>query len=123
MKVKLFQVQRHYFKNFSSKAKIQLDTFVDASEDVYAAVCYFRIIEREQIMTQFVCAKTKCSPLKKAISIPRLELESAILGSRLCCTILENHNISVVQRFFWTDSAIVINWIKTPNRRAVTNHM
>ncbi|XP_044755103.1 uncharacterized protein LOC123314055 [Coccinella septempunctata] len=57
-------------------------------------------------------AKSRVSPIKNIVSIPRLELQAAVLGSRLAVTIKENHSLNIHKCFYWTDSKTVAGWIK-----------
>ncbi|XP_055590276.1 uncharacterized protein LOC129742402 [Uranotaenia lowii] len=95
---------------------IQLHTFVDASEEAYACAAYFRFYERGAPHCVLVGAKAKVAPVKP-LSIPRLELQAAILGIRLADFIQRNHQLSIAKRFFWTDSATVLHWIHSDARK------
>uniref|UniRef100_A0A1I8NKI2 Uncharacterized protein n=1 Tax=Musca domestica TaxID=7370 RepID=A0A1I8NKI2_MUSDO len=53
----------------------------------------------------------------KSMTIPRLELQAAVLGTRLLCTIEKEHSVKVSRRICWSDSSTVINWINSDNRR------
>lgn len=116
-KVKDFTVPRHYFTGFSSVIDIQIHTFVDASQDAFSAATYIRITDGNNIAVRFVMGKSRCSPIKKLLSIPRLELQSAVLGTRLCATVMESNKFQASKRFFWSDSATVISWIRSDLRR------
>ncbi|XP_055605119.1 uncharacterized protein LOC129753329 [Uranotaenia lowii] len=96
--------------------KVQLHVFVDASENGYAAVAYFRYEECNQIECAFVTSKTRVAPLRY-VSIPRLELQAAVIGVRLANDIGESHRINLAQRFFWTDSRDVLCWIRADHRK------
>ncbi|XP_058977874.1 uncharacterized protein LOC131802204 [Musca domestica] len=61
--------------------EVQLHTFVDASKDGYAAVCYFRLKKNDTIVCSIVGSKTRVAPIK-ITSVPRLELMAALIGSR-----------------------------------------
>lgn len=61
---------------------IELHTFVDASENAYCAGCYLRIINEEGVDCVLVGAKTKVASIKPLLTIPRLELLAAVLGTR-----------------------------------------
>ncbi|GFU57371.1 uncharacterized protein TNCV_3635501 [Trichonephila clavipes] len=56
-------------------------------------------------------SKGRVSPLKK-LTLPRLELMTAVIGARvgkyLSCLLSD----LVVEFRFWTDSLIVLHWIK-----------
>ncbi|XP_058457587.1 uncharacterized protein LOC131434654 [Malaya genurostris] len=101
---------------YSQRTIIQLHTFVDASINGMAAVSYLRFQEYETIECAFVAAKTRVAP-NKLISIPRLELQAAVIGSRLAQTITASHRIKINQRFFWTDARDVLCWLHSDHRR------
>ncbi|XP_036325128.1 uncharacterized protein LOC118738311 [Rhagoletis pomonella] len=52
----------------------------------------------------------------KPMTIPRLELQAAVLGVRLSQLILEEHNLECT-RILWSDSTTVISWLNSENRR------
>ena len=116
--VKAFKLPRSYFG--SAKAReiedLQLHIFTDASEMAYGCVAYFRAIVRGQIMCALVMSRSKVAPLKQ-LSIPRLELQGAVLGARMVQTVKDNHNLQVEKQFIWTDSQTVLSWIRSDQRR------
>ncbi|XP_055542826.1 uncharacterized protein LOC129728414 [Wyeomyia smithii] len=95
---------------------IQLHIFVDASETGYAAIAYLRYQEGTVVECSLVSSKTKVSPLKY-LSIPRSELQAAVIGVRLAETVSKSLSIRVKERFFWTDSKDVLCWLKSDHRR------
>ncbi|XP_065365548.1 uncharacterized protein LOC135958579 [Calliphora vicina] len=98
-------------------SRLELHVFVDASEDAFGAVSYWRSINADnKIEVTFVAAKTICAPLK-VMSIPRLELQAAVLGTRLMGTILKEHSIKVSRIVCWSDSTTVVSWIGSESRR------
>ncbi|XP_062713430.1 uncharacterized protein LOC134290331 [Aedes albopictus] len=113
------RLPRYYIGKTVSLAlgSVQLHLFVDASEEAYAAAAYFRFTLLDgTIICSLVAAKTKVAPLKP-LSIPRLELQAAVLGARLAIFIGENHTISIERRVFWSDSSTVLAWIRSDARR------
>ncbi|XP_073831630.1 uncharacterized protein [Musca autumnalis] len=109
-------VPRHYF-GIGLPETVELHIFVDASEDAFSAVSYWRSIKSDgEIEVSFITSKTKCAPLK-SMTIPRLEIQAAVLGTRLLCTIEKEHSVKVSRRICWSDSSTVINWINSDNRR------
>ncbi|KAL7737020.1 hypothetical protein ACLKA6_008873 [Drosophila palustris] len=91
--VKYFKIPRCYSPKFLLQdTSIELHVFVDASEQAFAAVAYWRIVVGNDVETSFVAGKTRCAPLK-LLSVPRLELQAAVLGTRLRTSILESHDI------------------------------
>ncbi|XP_058836375.1 uncharacterized protein LOC131692959 [Topomyia yanbarensis] len=51
------------------------------------------------------------------MSIPRLELQAAVLGVRLKRCIIEGHTIPISRCVFWSDSSTVLAWIRADHRR------
>ncbi|XP_045477885.1 uncharacterized protein LOC123683032 [Harmonia axyridis] len=107
-------------KLLSPKAKsYQLVGFCDASERGYCAVVYNRMIDdNDQPNNNFLCAKTKVSPLKR-ITIPRLELCGAVLLAKLLsyCLHVFRDSIDFCKVYAFTDSQITLDWIKgSPHR-------
>ncbi|XP_055714978.1 uncharacterized protein LOC129809187 [Phlebotomus papatasi] len=95
---------------------IQLHTFCDASQEAFAAVTYLRVEYPNGIDVTFVCAKNRVAPLKP-ISIPRLELQGALMASRLTDVVTKTLDIKISEKFFWCDSKTVISWIKSSDKR------
>ncbi|XP_062533302.1 uncharacterized protein LOC134202288 [Armigeres subalbatus] len=95
---------------------IQLHTFVDASENGIAATCYLRFNHQDVVECKIVAAKTRVAPLK-FLSIPRLELQAALIGSRLARTLSEALTIHITRRVFWSDSQDTLCWIRSDHRR------
>ncbi|XP_073827967.1 uncharacterized protein isoform X1 [Musca autumnalis] len=114
--VKYIEIPRCYAANFTSPdTKIELHVFVDASEVAFSAVCYWRITGGDQVEIKFVAGKVKCAPLRP-LSIPRLELQSAVLGVRLKEAIVASHDIKPNKITFWSDSKTVVRWIQSDCR-------
>ncbi|XP_055523244.1 uncharacterized protein LOC129717391 [Wyeomyia smithii] len=95
---------------------IQLHVFVDASENGFAAVAYLRFEENGKVECALVRAKTRVAPLR-FVSIPRLELQAAVIGARLANDVMETHKMRPTQRVFWTDSRYVLCWLNSDHRK------
>ena len=96
--------------------KINLHTFVDASQGAYGAAVYVRIEYQDQTVSlNLIAAKTKVAPLQ-SISIPRLELMGACLGTRLTQSIASVLVIPIQHTVFWCDSTNVLWWIRGHSR-------
>lgn len=116
MEVENICIPRCYSAVFSC-VPVELHVFADASEIAYAAVGYWRIPEQAgKVHLAFVAGKAKCAPLKLT-SVPRLELQSAVLATRLRQTILSRHNITPTRVVMWSDSRTVLSWIASDHRR------
>ncbi|XP_058811204.1 uncharacterized protein LOC131676095 [Topomyia yanbarensis] len=115
-KVENVAISRCYRILTSVGAEIQMHTFVDASENGFAAAVYLRYKEGNSIECTLVCAKTRVAPLK-FLSIPRSELQAAVLGVRLANTVQRALTVKVHQRFFYTDAKDVYCWLNSDHRR------
>lgn len=114
--VESVQIPRCYHLKDFSDIRTELHTFVDASETAFAAVSYLRFPGNDEIECTLVTAKTRVAPLKFQ-SIPRLELQAAVLGARLAQTVSESMSTQASRRYFWTDSRDVLCWINSDHRR------
>ena len=67
----------------------------------------------------FVLSKSRLSTLKNQglITIPRLELQAAVLAVRLKNKILDEKDIKIDSIRFWTDSQITLSYIKNLSRK------
>lgn len=109
------RVPRCYFSG-EKLQHLQLHVFVDASEMAYAGVAYLRVDSGTERKCTLVMAKTKVSPLKP-LSVPRLELQAAMLGARLAQSIGSSLTIPIEHRYFWSDSSTVLSWLSSQRRR------
>lgn len=100
--------------------------FCDASENAYAGVVYIRLKDAHgNIHISLVVSKTKVAPIKR-LTIPRLELCGAHLLSKLLHHVREVLSIPLQAVYGWTDSSIVLSWMKGNPRRFKTyvgNHI
>lgn len=93
---------------------IELHGFCDASKIGYGACIYIRSRDKNNhVFIQLSCAKSRVAPLKET-TIPRLELCGAQLLARLYEEIKPSLTFSINQSIFWSDSTIVLQWLKKP---------
>ena len=96
---------------------IQLHGFCDASEVAYAGVVYLRAIDsRNQVHISLVIAKTRVAPIKR-LTIPRLELCSAVILSKLLGHVANTLAIPPTNIYAWSDSQVVLGWLQGNPRR------
>ncbi|UYV64112.1 hypothetical protein LAZ67_2006597, partial [Cordylochernes scorpioides] len=74
-----------------------------------------RTVKNEEVNVQLVASKSRVAP-KKKLTIPRLELMSCLIGSRLTKQVMkiisESIAISENNIWFWTDSSTALRWIQ-----------
>ena len=68
----------------------------------------------------FVTGKSRNAPIK-SISIPGLELQGALLAARIDSAARRYLEFSFEKVFLWTDSMIVLNYIRNESRRFQTS--
>ncbi|XP_014667636.1 PREDICTED: uncharacterized protein LOC106809165 [Priapulus caudatus] len=91
--------------------------FCDASEAAFGAVAYIRWEEDDgNYDVRFVSAKSRVAPLR-AISIPRLELQSSVLAARLYATVMEEMSVKPDRAVFLSDSIIALSCIRGQSRQ------
>ena len=113
LQVTQIKIPRCYFGREKPKGDVELHVFVDASEKAYAAVAYLRASsDTDEHTTAFVSSRARVSPLKP-VSIPRLELQAAVMGSRLANTVKQEHDLAINRTVFWSDSMTVLLWIRS----------
>ncbi|KAL0829301.1 hypothetical protein ABMA28_004105 [Loxostege sticticalis] len=113
--MKNIEVPRCY-PHYTNAETREIHVFVDASEAAYAAAVYWRVTTPHgDISVSLAAAKAKVAPLKLT-SIPRLELQAAVLGSRLAAAVIDEHDLKPTRKFYWTDSRTVLTWLKTGAR-------
>lgn len=76
-----------------------------------AAVIYVVQTHGTETTSTLICAKTKVAPLNP-VTIPRLELMGAVLVANLMNRISENLLIPKERIHLWTDSSIVLCWLR-----------
>ena len=93
-----------------------LVVFCDASRLAFGACAYARWkLVDGRFGRRFVAAKTRVAPLKE-LTIPRLELQAAVLGSRLGKSILEKSRFNFERLCYLSDSRVALAWIKEETR-------
>ena len=90
--------------------------FCNASSRAYAAVIYMRLESESCINVKFITAKTRVTPVG-GMTIPRLELLSALLLSKLITTVTTKleREVSLNDPACFSDSKASLFWIKGTN--------
>ncbi|XP_064647104.1 uncharacterized protein LOC135499961 [Lineus longissimus] len=112
------KIQRCYKPSeFGTFKSAELHHFSDASLTGYGQCSYLRQVDMQgQVYCSLVMAKARVAPLKP-VTIPRLELQAAVVSVKICA--LLNHELanSGLKNIFWTDSKVVLGYIKNEARR------
>lgn len=105
-----YKIPRQLLLNKPYKS-VELHGFSDASKKAYGACIYVKCENISgEVSIHLLCAKSRVAPLK-TITLPRLELNAAVLLTNLMHKVLDIFDIQFSNKYFWTDSTIVIAWI------------
>jgi len=107
-----YPIARYYY--FPAKElNIQLHGFCDSSQAALAGVVYIWATYADtSVSTALVAAKSMVAPVK-SLTIPKLELCSAVLLSKLLSTVRAELKIELQDVYAWSDSTISLGWINT----------
>ncbi|XP_028405249.1 uncharacterized protein LOC114527754 [Dendronephthya gigantea] len=90
----------------------ELIIFCDASRLAFGTCSYVRWkLAGGTFGVRFVAAKSRVAPLKE-LTIPRLELQAAVLASRLAKSIQEETRMKFIRTIFFSDSRVTLAWIQ-----------
>lgn len=92
-------------------ACLELHHFSDASERAYGCCSYLRCSSRTgKIHVALLCSKSKLAPIK-ALTIPRLELQAALLAVKVDVMLKRELQLHLVASHFWVDSEVVLKYV------------
>ncbi|XP_067208459.1 uncharacterized protein [Linepithema humile] len=112
-KLEDFEIPRKIIEDDHNVCK-KLHGFCDASE---RACIYMRSTKSDgAIDVQLICSKSQIAPIK-VLSIPRLELCGAQLLAQLMDKVRNALEINIDNKYFWTDSSIVLHWLRARNKK------
>ncbi|XP_076660066.1 uncharacterized protein LOC143363353 [Halictus rubicundus] len=97
----------------SEASRIELHGFADASTVAYAAVVFARCISSSGTITvSLLAGKSKVAPLTP-VTIPRLELQAAVLLARLMKFVSSALDLRDAPCYCWTDSTVALAWLQS----------
>ena len=104
-------------EDFGTVTSTQLHHFSDASTNGYGQCSYIRLEnDKGKIHCSLVLGKARVAPLKM-VTIPRLELTAAVVSVRVSEMLRQELQYEGVQEIFWTDSKVVLGYIKNDSKR------
>ena len=113
-------IPRSYFPR--NVERLELHMFGDSSQDVFSAVAFLRgkMVSKHGSSTElaFVFGKARVAPMK-ALTIPKLELQAALLSARLRNDIQQALTLEIEKIFMWTDSTTVLQWLHSLEKQPV----
>ena len=95
----------------------EIHTFADASELGYGACSYIRSFDEDDTAyCSLMLGKTRVAPFRKLVTIPRLELQAALLAAKQCKSLKSELGLDC-QSYLWSDSRIVLGYINNESKR------
>ena len=117
-RIKSCRIPRCYQLHNCQVKSAELHTFCDASSKAYASVAYWRFCLRDgSYHVALIMAKSRIAQMKELVTtIPRLELQAAVLAIRVANIVTKEHDFQISRRVFWSDSKTVLHWINKEPR-------
>lgn len=105
---------------------VELHHSADASQFAFGAVSYLRMVDlTDNAYCSFLIGTSRLAHIKP-MTVPRLDLSAAVLAVQLDETLKSELEIPLHQSVFWTDSTIVLQYIRNESTRFhmfVSNHL
>lgn len=100
--------------SLSNVRQVELIGYCDASLIAYGCCMYVRVLKNNgEIAVNLLCSKSRIAPINKKLTIPKLELNSCLLLSKLTNKILNLLNSHISNVILHTDSKICLAWINS----------
>ncbi|GFY22376.1 integrase catalytic domain-containing protein [Trichonephila clavipes] len=91
---------------------IELRGFPDASQSAFGAVVYCKsVVSDGRVIVHLIASKSRVVTTKQT-TIPRFELCAAVLLAKLVQRVKQALKLNVTDTFLWSDSMIVLSWIR-----------
>ena len=88
----------------------------NACGDPFGACAYVQWkLKDGRFAVRFAAAKSRVAPLKE-LTIPRLELQAAVIASRLGSNIVEESRFKFERIRYFSDSLVTLSWIRNESR-------
>ena len=95
----------------------EVHTFSDASQRGFGCCSYLRSISKNgEVHVSLIMSKGRVCPMKQ-VTIPRLELQAALLAVQMNEVICRELDLPIAQSYFWVDSQIVLAYIKNKTKK------
>ncbi|KAF2890917.1 hypothetical protein ILUMI_15256, partial [Ignelater luminosus] len=106
-----FKIKRDL--NFAEAETTDVLGFCDASNVAHGCAIYCRVIKKDgSILTNLVCSKSRISPINEKLTIPRAELNSALLLALLIVKVHKILSRFINNVYIFSDSRVVLSWLK-----------
>lgn len=98
----------------SNADHIDLVGYCDASNIAFGCCLYVRTIHGKEVHVSLVCSKSRIAPINAKLTMPKLELNGAVVLSKLFSKVKSVFkDINFRRKYMFTDSQIVLWWLKS----------
>ena len=122
---KSISIPRAFNMSFSTIKEVNIHTFADASGQGVCATLYVVIRQQNgEVHQGILCAKSRL--VKKNQTIPRLELIAAHMAANITANTIKSLKSSKLNNIVcWSDSTVVLHWLKSTKeyKAFVTNRV
>ena len=94
-----------------SKGDMDLICFCDASVQAYCALVYLRTKVDGEVHTDLIYSKARVAPVGPKYTIPKLELLSMYIGTKILDFTEEQLRVKVRSKHLWCDSQCALAWL------------
>ncbi|KAJ0177932.1 hypothetical protein K1T71_006805 [Dendrolimus kikuchii] len=104
------------YTGFCKARSIQIVGFADASNSAYGCCVYLGVLDDlHNVKVSLLCSKSRVNSLKQKLTMPRLELNAAVLLAKLVARIHSTLKLKLIINdvILYSDSQIVLAWLKT----------
>ena len=117
-KLPFTSVPRYLFDDQHNVTELELHGFCDASIQVYSAAVYVQSSKNDNIVTNLLAAKSKIVPNRK-LTVPKLELMSCLLLSRLIVSVRKvlSLQVKISDVVGWCYSKVSLYWVKCMTKK------
>ena len=110
--IKKIETRRWYGFTPNLGNLLELHIFADSSSKAY--VSYLRVISSNSI----IASKSRLAPIREnLLTIPKLELQAAVIASRMNVTLINSLDLVFDSIYLWTDSKTVMQYITNDNSK------
>lgn len=114
--MKPIHIQRNVVTDTALAKSVQLVGFADAaSSAAYGCCVYLRVVDETGTVKQsLLCSKSRVHPLHQKLTVPRLELNAALLLAKLVAKVYSTMSLklNISDVLLFSDSQIVLAWLK-----------
>ena len=110
MKLGQVKIPRYLGTNVQLGVPLELHVFTDASSKAYGFAAYVVVPGQH---SHLVFAKTRLAPVKRTLTLPRLELMGLLLGVRAARFLQTEADVKFTNVTIWSDSQCCLHWVNS----------